>query len=48
MDDLAHLLVIGAYFHYAGGFEAPHAFDVSPQGRGAHDPLFVIEGVKKA
>lgn len=46
MDDLTHCLVIAAYFHYAGGFSAAKAFDVSPTGPNTRDPLFIVEATK--
>lgn len=46
MNDLQHALVIGAYFHYAGGFEPAHAYDVSPTGPNTNDPLFIVEATK--
>ena len=46
MDDLQHCLVIGSYFHYAGGFSPARAFDCSPTGPGTNDPLFVVEATK--
>jgi SAM-dependent methyltransferase len=29
-NDLEHVFVVGSYFHYAGGFKAPSAVEVSP------------------
>jgi len=46
MSDLQHCLVIGAYFHYSGGFGPIRAFDVSPQGPRTNDPLFIVEATK--
>jgi SAM-dependent methyltransferase len=43
MDDLQHCLVIGAYFHYSGGWAKPRAFDASPSGPNTNDPLFIVE-----
>ena len=45
-SDLQHCQVIGAYFHYAGGFAPARAFDVSPKGPRTNDPLFIVEGTK--
>ncbi|CAA0829213.1 S-adenosyl-L-methionine-dependent methyltransferases superfamily protein [Striga hermonthica] len=28
--DADHVMIVGAYFHYAGGFEPPEAVDISP------------------
>lgn len=46
MSDLQHCLVIGAYFHYAGGWAKPRAFDISPSGKGTNDPMFIVEATK--
>ena len=46
MDDLQHCLVIGAYFHYAGGFTPARAYDISPTGPRTNDPLFIVEAMK--
>ena len=46
MSDLQHCLVIGAYFHYSGGWSAPRAYDVSPQGPNTNDPFFIVEATK--
>ena len=46
MSDLQHCLVIGAYFHYSGGWSPARAFDVSPTGPKTNDPLFVVEATK--
>lgn len=45
-SDLQHCQVIGAYFHYSGGWSPARAFDVSPQGPRTNDPLFIIEATK--
>ena len=45
-SDMQHCQVIGAYFHYAGGFAPARAFDVSPTGPRTNDPLFIVEGTK--
>ena len=34
MSDAAHLAVLGNYVHFAGGFDAPKALDISPRGAG--------------
>lgn len=48
MSDLQHCLVIGAYFHYNGGWSPARAFDVSPEGPRTNDPLFIVEATKEA
>jgi SAM-dependent methyltransferase len=39
--DLDHIWIVGSYFHFAGGFEAPQAVDISPA-RGKSDPMYVV------
>ncbi|KAG7545713.1 Methyltransferase type 11 [Arabidopsis suecica] len=39
--DADHALIVGSYFHYAGGFEAPQAVDISPN-PGRSDPMYVV------
>ena len=50
LGDLDRLELIGTYFHYSvkGGFGDPRAFDISPQGKGASDPMYVVEATKAA
>lgn len=45
--DADHAWIIGAYFHYAGGFEPPVAVDISPN-PGRSDPMYVVYSRKKA
>jgi SAM-dependent methyltransferase len=45
-SDLQHVFIIGAYFHYAGGFEPPESEDISPN-PGRSDPLYIISASKK-
>ena len=40
-------LIVGAYYHYAGGFEAPAAEDISPK-PGKTDPMYVVFARKEA
>ena len=42
-----HLEVVGSYFHLAGGFEPPEAFDLSPNA-GASDPLYAVMAHRSA
>jgi SAM-dependent methyltransferase len=48
--DMDHIWTVGSYFHYAGGFEAPAAKDITKAGffgaRG--DPLYVVYARKSA
>ncbi|KAI4377434.1 hypothetical protein MLD38_015058 [Melastoma candidum] len=39
--DTDHVMIVGAYFHYAGGFEPPQAVDISPN-PGRSDPMYVV------
>jgi SAM-dependent methyltransferase len=47
--DPDHVLIVGSYFHYAGGFEKPKALDISPAKKpffGGGDPMYVVYGRK--
>lgn len=47
-SDLEHVFIVGSFFHFTeGAFEPPKAHDVSPN-PGISDPMFIVEGVKKA
>ena len=46
-NDLEHIYIIGSYFHYAGGFDKPESFDISPS-PGWSDPMFIIQGKKSS
>ncbi|WJX30306.1 hypothetical protein P8452_18862 [Trifolium repens] len=39
--DADHVMIVGSYFHYAGGFEPPQAVDISPN-PGRSDPMYVV------
>lgn len=39
--DTDHVLIVGSYFHYAGGFEPPQAVDISPN-PGQSDPMYIV------
>jgi SAM-dependent methyltransferase len=39
--DLDHVWIVGAYYHFAGGFEPPSAEDISPN-PGKSDPMYVV------
>ncbi|KAL2501361.1 S-adenosyl-L-methionine-dependent methyltransferase superfamily protein [Forsythia ovata] len=45
--DSDHVLIVGAYFHYAGGFDPPKAVDISPN-PGRTDPMYVVYSRKLA
>ena len=47
MDDLGRLEVIGNYIHFADAFEAPRALDISAKGRGAKDPMYIVDAVRR-
>lgn len=40
-SDAEHVWIVGSYFHYAGGFEAPQAIDISPN-PGRSDPMYIV------
>ncbi|KAJ6812867.1 uncharacterized protein M6B38_146025 [Iris pallida] len=44
--DADHAWIVGAYFHYAGGFEPPVAVDISPN-PGRSDPMYVVYSRKQ-
>lgn len=39
--DVDHCYIVGAYFHYVGGFEPPQVKDISPN-PGRSDPMYVV------
>ncbi|OVA08459.1 Methyltransferase type 11 [Macleaya cordata] len=39
--DADHALIVGSYFHYAGGYEPPQAVDISPN-PGRSDPMYIV------
>ncbi|KAG6772064.1 hypothetical protein D5086_013085 [Populus alba] len=39
--DADHVMIVGSYFHYSGGFEPPQAVDISPN-PGRSDPMYVV------
>ncbi|XP_047334759.1 uncharacterized protein LOC124938377 [Impatiens glandulifera] len=45
--DSDHILIVGSYFHYAGGFEPPQAVDISPN-PGRSDPMYIVYSRKVA
>ncbi|XP_031093941.1 LOW QUALITY PROTEIN: uncharacterized protein LOC115998498 [Ipomoea triloba] len=45
--DADHVLIVGSYFHYAGGFEPPEAVDISPN-PGRSDPMYIVYSRKLA
>ncbi|KAG8376119.1 hypothetical protein BUALT_Bualt09G0030200 [Buddleja alternifolia] len=45
--DSDHVMIVGAYFHYARGFEPPKAVDISPN-PGRTDPMYVVYSRKSA
>ncbi|KAL6974697.1 hypothetical protein U1Q18_028877 [Sarracenia purpurea var. burkii] len=45
--DADHVMIVGSYFHYAGGFEPPQAVDISPN-PGRSDPMYIVYSRKFA
>ncbi|MCD7460086.1 hypothetical protein HAX54_042819 [Datura stramonium] len=45
--DADHVMIVGSYFHYAGGFEPPQAVDISPN-PGRSDPMYIVYSRKMA
>ncbi|XP_078428938.1 S-adenosyl-L-methionine-dependent methyltransferases superfamily protein [Wolffia australiana] len=45
--DADHSLIVGSYFHYVGGYEAPVGVDISPN-PGRSDPMYVVYARKKS
>ncbi|KAL7167918.1 hypothetical protein ACSBR2_038368 [Camellia fascicularis] len=45
--DADHAMIVGSYFHYAGGFEPPQAVDISPD-PGRSDPMYIVYSRKLA
>ena len=45
--DLDHIWIVGAYFHFAGGFTGLAAEDISPK-PGKTDPMYVVFARKEA
>ncbi|KAJ6331071.1 hypothetical protein OIU76_009629 [Salix suchowensis] len=43
--DADHVMIVGSYFHYSGGFEPPQAVDISPN-PGRSDPMYVVYSTK--
>ncbi|XP_048492119.1 uncharacterized protein LOC104903974 isoform X3 [Beta vulgaris subsp. vulgaris] len=40
-SDVDHVMIVGSYFHYAGGFDPPKAVDISPN-PGRSDPMYIV------
>lgn len=43
--DVDHVMIVGSYFHYTGGFEPPQALDISPN-PGRTDPMYIVYSKK--
>ena len=43
--DLDHIWIVGAYYHFANGFDPPEGIDISPN-PGRSDPMYVVTAVK--
>ncbi|KAK7290403.1 hypothetical protein RIF29_04804 [Crotalaria pallida] len=39
--DADHVMIVGSYFHYAGGFEPSQGVDISPN-PGRSDPMYIV------
>merc|ERR1712176_901382 len=46
-SDADHVWLVGSFFHFAGGFDAPFGEDVSPN-PGRSDPMYVVYARKAA
>jgi len=46
IGEINRLRLIGSYFHFAGGFAEPKAFDISAEGPKANDPMYIVEATK--
>jgi SAM-dependent methyltransferase len=46
MSDAAHLRVLGTYIHFEKDMSEPRAFDISPQGPGTNDPMYIVEATR--
>ena len=44
--DADHVWIVGAYYHFSGGFLPPTAVDISPN-PGRSDPMYVVRAIKK-
>ena len=48
MSDGAHLRVLSNYIHFADGAFGPiTALDISPQGPGTNDPMYIVTAAKR-
>lgn len=45
-NDIQHVFIIGAYFHYSGGFKPAESIDISPN-PGFSDPMYIIKAEAK-
>ena len=43
MSDRAHLRVLSTYMHFTPGLGTPKALDISAQGPGTNDPMYIVE-----
>jgi len=44
-NQVQHVFIIGAYFHYAQGFHPPQSIDISPN-EGTSDSMFIVKASK--
>jgi ubiquinone/menaquinone biosynthesis C-methylase UbiE len=48
LSERGRLQLIWEYFHYSqAGFGTPRAFDISATGKGADDPMYIVEATKE-
>eukprot|EP00611_Tribonema_gayanum_P011527 TRINITY_DN2177_c0_g1_i2.p1 TRINITY_DN2177_c0_g1~~TRINITY_DN2177_c0_g1_i2.p1 ORF type:complete len:243 (-),score=68.24 TRINITY_DN2177_c0_g1_i2:68-796(-) len=45
-NDVEHVFIVGAFFHYSGAFQPAQAHDISPN-PGRSDPMYIVEAVVK-
>ena len=41
---MEHIFIAGSFFHYATGWQAPFAKDISPN-PGRSDPMYIVSAV---
>jgi hypothetical protein len=48
MTDAAHLRYLSEIVHFCRGFDTPQILDVTPKGKGVHDPMYIVEARRAA
>ena len=46
MSDAAHLRLLATYMHFTDGLGTPKILDISAQGPGTNDPMYIVEAVR--